>query len=109
MEWIILTVGLLVMAYLIFRPNHHAFAFELILNAEKDTEQKALPDHLLYPLLYRFFYPQDPFYSPNRGYIWDPYKRRWVRNYSGDGWLGVLAGIIVCLVVLWLLGVLGSA
>jgi hypothetical protein len=48
----------------------------------------------------------NPLFSPDRKYIWDPYRQRWMRNNPGDGCLGLVLGLLITLALLKLFGVL---
>lgn len=106
MEWILLTIGLLLLAYLIIRPTSNFTPHTLSLQDVNPTN--SLPERFPMSFLLHFFHPQEPFYSPDRDYIWDPYHRRWIRNHSGDGWVGLILGIILCIGLLWILGIIGK-
>lgn len=104
MEWILLMLGLLGLAYMLIRLTDTA---KKALATQGVNATNSLPEHRQQFFLLQFFHPQEPFYSPRRGYIWDPYSRRWIRNHEGDGWMGFLFGIIICFGLLWMLGIIG--
>ena len=46
-------------------------------------------------------YSQEPMYSPDRHYIWDPYTHRWVRHPRGSGWLGTIISLVLAVALIY--------
>lgn len=102
MKWLFQTPDLLwPMLQNFFGTQSTAFAFPTGSTASRAQQ----PERSMFAFLRFYFHPPGPFSSPE-GYIWDPNRRRWIPNRSGDGLLGLVLGILVTLGLLSLLGYL---
>lgn len=107
MEWISFFITALYMLFPFrrLRPSIQLRRIRQTYQAEPAPLRRAYrEDPSYYPPHYP---PREPLFSPDGDYVWDSYRRRWIRHRPGGAGDGIWKFLFVVLVIIGLLRLLG--